>query len=92
MSFPLRFHHLLPLKETDMAKYSIVPGWDPFDNKSWHVLEAATDEQVEKWAHDPECQQQNNAPSELASRKQRLRLQPAAKREELQKNLFYPRM
>lgn len=71
-----------------MAQYSIVPEWDPFDKKSWRVLEAATVEQLEKWANDPECQQRHNAAAELTQRKERLRLAPAAKKEELQNNPF----
>jgi|GEM_PF-4157279 len=54
-----------------MAKYSIVSGWDPFDNKRFEILEAASDEQLTQWANDPNCKQRDSAEQELADRRKR---------------------
>jgi hypothetical protein len=54
-----------------MAKYSIVSGWDPLDKNRWRVLEAATDEQLEKWSNDPNCEESSKAAAELAEREKR---------------------
>jgi hypothetical protein len=54
-----------------MAKYSIVSGWDPLDKTRWRVLEAATDEQLEKWSNDPNCKESSKAAVELAEREKR---------------------
>jgi hypothetical protein len=54
-----------------MAKYSIVSGWDPLDKNRWRVLEAASDEQLEKWCNDPNCEESSKAADELAVREKR---------------------
>lgn len=91
-----------------MARHSIVSGWDPFDNKRFRVLEAATDEQLEKWSNDPNCKEHDNAADELSdrrtrrgkqqvyakdleARREKLRLERTARREELAENPFDPR-
>lgn len=52
-----------------MPKYSIVSGWDPFGNKRFPVLKAASDEQLEKWSNDPNCKEDYMARNELMYRR-----------------------
>jgi hypothetical protein len=54
-----------------MPKYSIVSSWDFFDKARWRVLEAASDEQLEKWINDPDCQEQHLATAEFKARRER---------------------
>jgi len=54
-----------------MPKYSIVEGRDFTGNKTWDALQAASDEQLEKWAADENCKQRDNAAQELEDRRQR---------------------
>jgi len=54
-----------------MPKYSIVEGHDFTGNRSWDALQAASDEQLEKWAADENCKQRDNAAQELEDRRQR---------------------
>ncbi len=51
------------------ARYSIVKGWEPFDNTRFAVLEAATEEQLTKWANDPNCKEREAAEEELSNRR-----------------------
>ena len=68
-----------------MAKYSIVSSWDPLDRKRWSVLDAASDEQLEKWSNDTNCKERYKAADKLADRR-RLRDEQEANTKSLDVN------
>jgi hypothetical protein len=56
-----------------MPKYNIIEGRDLTGQRTWDALQAASDEQLEKWAGDENCKQRDDAAQELEDRRQRRR-------------------
>ncbi|MGA8865816.1 MAG: hypothetical protein WB510_02560 [Candidatus Sulfotelmatobacter sp.] len=52
-----------------MKKYDVVGGWDQLDSDSKaRVIHYASDEELEKWASDPSCNQQLLSAAALTKR------------------------